>query len=410
MPRLGRPGAVSLLAASFVLGFALPQSASGQDFDFSGFVAGEVRAFAEGAKFPDQDDSHISPSLVLQPELRYRWNRRDDRITFIPFLRIDADDDNRTHADIRELSWYHAEDDWDTVVGISKVFWGVVESRHLVDIVNQTDLVESPDQEDKLGQPMLNLNLLRDWGTLSFFVLPGFRERTFPDDDARLRGPLPIDDDDASYESGLEEWNVDFALRYSQTFGGWDIGLAHFYGTSREPRLIPRADGDGNLPFRQRYDLIHQTSLDAQYTTGPWLLKLEALTRDGHDGDRFFAAVGGFEYTLFGIFESAADLGLLAEYLHDGRDDETPATPFEDDLFLGARLALNDVEDTELLAGVILDADQEERIFSVEFERRLSDNLNLEIEGQLFDNINENGLLSGFEKDSFLEIRLSWFF
>ncbi len=410
MPHLERPGAVGLLAASLMLGLAVPQPALSQDFDFSGFVAGEVRAFPEGAKFPEQDDSHISPSLVLQPELRYRWNRRDDRITFIPFLRIDADDDNRTHADIRELSWYHAEDDWDTVVGVSKVFWGVVESRHLVDIVNQTDLVESPDQEDKLGQPMVNLNLLRDWGTLSFFVLPGFRERTFPDDEARLRGPLPIDDDDASYESGLEEWNVDFALRYSQTFGGWDIGLAHFYGTSREPRLIPRADGDGNVSLRQRYDLIHQTSLDAQYTTGPWLLKLEALTRDGHDGDRFFAAVGGFEYTLFGIFESAADLGLLAEYLHDGRDDETPATPFEDDVFLGARLALNDVEDTELLAGVILDADQEERIFSVEFERRLSDNLNLEIEGQLFDNIDENGLLSGFEKDSFLEIRLSWFF
>ncbi|WP_299395005.1 hypothetical protein [Pelagibius sp.] len=401
---------MGLLTASLLFGLAVPQPASSQDFDFSGFVAGEVRGFPEGAKSPEQNDSHISPSLVLQPELRYRWNRRDDRITFIPFLRIDADDDNRTHADIRELSWYHAEDDWDTVVGISKVFWGVVESRHLVDIVNQTDLVESPDQEDKLGQPMLNLNLLRDWGTLSFFVLPGFRERTFPDNDARLRGPLPIDDDDASYESGLEEWNVDFALRYSQTFGGWDIGLAHFYGTSREPRLIPRADGDGNLSLQQRYDLIHQTSLDAQYTTGPWLLKLEALTRDGHDGDRFFAAVGGFEYTLFGIFESPADLGLLAEYLHDGRDDETPATPFEDDLFLGARLALNDVEDTELLAGVILDADQEERIFSVEFERRLSDNLNLEIEGQLFDNIDENGLLSGFEKDSFLEVRLSWFF
>ncbi|NIA70402.1 hypothetical protein HBA54_17495 [Pelagibius litoralis] len=384
-------------------------SAPAQDFDFSGFVAGETRIFPDKAQFPGQNNSHISPSLVIQPELRYRWNGRDDRITFVPFLRLDADDENRTHVDIRELNWYRQADDWDVVLGVSKVFWGVAESRHLIDIVNQTDLVESPDQEDKLGQPMANLNLLRDWGTLSFFVLPGFRERTFPDDDARLRGALPIDDD-PSYESSAEEWHVDFALRYSQTIGDWDFGLAHFYGTSREPQLIPTVDSDGNAFLRQRYDLIHQTSLDAQYTTGPWLLKLEALTRDGHDGDRFFAAVGGFEYTFFGAFESNTDLGLLAEYLHDGRDSGTPATPFEDDIFLGTRLALNDVEDTELLAGVILDLDQEERIFSVEFERRLSDNLNLEIEGQVFDNIDSNDLLSGFEDDSFVEIRLSWFF
>ena len=276
-------------------------------------------------------------------------------------------------------------------------------------IVNQTDLVENPNQEEKLGQPMANLNLLRDWGTLSFFVLPGFRERTFPDDDARLRGALPIASGDATYESGAEQWHVDFALRYAHSFGDWDIGLAHFYGTTREPVLQPTISNTGQQVLRPRYDLIHQTSLDLQYTTGPWLLKLEAMTRSGQ-GDRFFAAVGGFEYTFFGAFDSDADLGLLAEYLHDGRDERTPQTPFEDDIFLGTRLALNDIEDTELLAGVILDLDQEERIFSLEFERRLTDHLNLEVEAQVFDNIDPKGLLSGFARDSFVTLRLTSFF
>ena len=387
----------------------LPTSARAQGFDFSGYVAAETRIFPESPRFDEQDSARVSPSLAIQPELRYRWNRRDDRLTFVPFLRLDADDENRTHGDIRELNWYHAGDDWDTVLGISKVFWGVAESRHLVDIINQTDLVESPDREDKLGQPMLNLNLLRDWGTLGFFVLPGFRERTFPDDDARLRGALPIADNDESYDSSAEEWHVDFALRWAHTFDNWDIGLAHFHGTSREPRLIPRVSNSGRTVLRPHYDLIDQTSLDLQYTTGPWLLKLEALTRSGQ-GDRFAAVVGGFEYTLFGILESDTDLGLLAEYLHDSRDGDAPATPFEDDIFLGTRVAWNDVEDTELLAGVILDLDAEERIFSLEFERRLNDNLNLEIEGQVFDNIDSDDLLGGFERDSFVEIRLSWFF
>ncbi|MGF1630353.1 MAG: hypothetical protein ACFCUT_12845 [Kiloniellaceae bacterium] len=391
---------------------AEPAAAQGIDwsnFDISGYVAAETRVFPQSPQYDQQDAARISPSLALQPELRYRWNGRNDRLTFVPFLRLDADDENRSHADIRELNWYHAGDDWDTVVGIGKVFWGVTESRHLVDIVNQTDLVESPDQEDKLGQPMLNLNLMRDWGTLSFFALPGFRERTFPDDDARLRGALPIASGDATYESNAEEWHVDFALRWSHSFDNWDIGVAHFYGTSREPVLRAATSDSGQPVLRPHYDIIHQTSLDAQYTVGSWLLKLEAMTRSGQ-GDRFFAAVGGFEYTLFGVMESDADLGLLAEYLHDGRKDRAPATPFEDDVFLGARLTFNDVEDTALLAGVILDLDQEERIFSLEFERRLNDRLKLEIEGQVFDNIDKNDVLGGFARDSFVEIRLSWFF
>lgn len=398
-----------LLTATLAGGPAAAQDLDWSNFDFSGYVSAETRIFPQSPKYPEQDSAVVSPSAALQPELRYRWNGRDDRITFVPFLRLDADDENRTHADIRELNWYHAGEDWDMVLGIGKVFWGVTESRHLVDIINQTDLVESPDEEEKLGQPMANVNLMRDWGTLSFFVLPGFRERTFPDDDARLRGAMPIASGDATYDSNAEQWHVDFAARYSHSFGNWDIGLAHFYGTSREPVLRPDVSDNGDMVLRPHYDIINQTSLDAQYTVDSWLFKLEAMTRSGQD-DTFFAAVGGFEYTLFGVMESDADLGLLAEYLHDGRDDRTPETPFENDVFLGTRVTLNDMASTELLAGVILDIDQEERIFSLEFERRLTDNMSLEIEGQIYDNVDEDDILGGFARDSYLEIRLSWFF
>ena len=95
------------------------------------------------------------------------------------FVREDSMDDERSHADIRELSWLYYSDDWELRLGISKVFWGVAESQHLVDIINQTDAVENVDGEDKLGQPMINLTLIRDWGNVDLFVLPYLRERTF---------------------------------------------------------------------------------------------------------------------------------------------------------------------------------------------------------------------------------------
>ena len=56
---------------------------------------------------------------------------------------------------------------------------GVTESRHLVDVLNQVDGVEDIDEEDRLGQPMINISTQRDWGSVDLFVLPGFRERTF---------------------------------------------------------------------------------------------------------------------------------------------------------------------------------------------------------------------------------------
>ena len=396
-----------LAALSLVLGAVFP--AFGGEFDLSGFVGGELRYFPESPAFPEQEDNAASPSALIQLELRYAWNGGDDRITFIPFYRVDADDASRTHADIRELHWLTLGDNWDLLTGIGKVFWGVAESRHLVDIVNQTDLVENPNQEDKLGQPMIRYVLVQDWGALSLLALPGFRERTFPDDDARLRGPLPIDTDHPEYESDDEERHTDFAARYSQVLGDFDLGLSYFQGTSREPLLIPRGQGN-EVVLVPVYNQIAQTGIDLQATLDQWLLKLETVYQTGH-GDPFLAAVGGFEYTVFGMFDGPADLGLLAEYLADGRDvGEAPFTPFEDDYFLAARLALNDEQNTSVLAGVIVDRGDGAALYTIEAERRLGSAFKLELESNFFTNTRESDPLHAFRRDGYVGLTLLAYF
>ena len=210
----------------------------GGDWDLRGDAAVELRVFPREPQFKGQDDSHLSPSLKLEPEVGYEWNGGNDRIILRPFFRLDKDDDNRTHFDLRELNWLHLGNNWTLQAGIGKVFWGVTESRHLVDIINQDDQVEDVDGEDKLGQPMINLTLESEWGAFDFFYLPFFRERTFPDDHARLRGALRIDEN-PNYESDAEEFHPDWAARWSNTVNDFDVGVAFFYGTSREPRFIP---------------------------------------------------------------------------------------------------------------------------------------------------------------------------
>jgi hypothetical protein len=390
-----------------VLTHAIPVTVAG---DLSGFAAAEVRFFTEEAAFPEQTDSIGSPSLVLQPEYRYTWNAGRDRLTFIPFLRLDATQSSRNHFDLREFNWLHQGTGWDLHIGLGKVFWGVAESRHLIDIINQTDLVENTDEEDKLGQPLLNLNLTKSWGNLSLFLLPGFRERPFIGPKDRLRFLLPVDEDHAVFDSSLEEWHVDVAGRWSRTFGDWDVGIAHFWGTSREPRLVASSNRDGNQVLVPHYDIINQTSLDIQAALGNWLLKLEAMTRGGHS-DRFAALVAGFEYTFYQVFGSGTDLGILAEYLYDGREATAPPTPFDDDLFVGTRLTLNDPQSTELLIGAIIDRHTQATLASLEGSRRIGDKWKLEIEARAFLNIPDTDFtLKGISQDDYIQITLARYF
>lgn len=386
---------------------ALPLIAEAYDTRLSGFVGAELRGFVEDARYDSQFDG-LQPSLIVQPEFTLLPENSDNQFNFIPFARLDSRDSRRTHFDIREAYWLHVSEEWELLAGVNRVFWGVAESNHLVDIINQWDLVEDIDGEDKLGQPMVNLSTQQDWGAVSLFVMPWFRERTFPGKNGRLRFPL-VSDGNPDYQSSDEQRRLDVALRYSHYIGEWDFGVYYFNGTSREPRFLLNSNATRLVPF---YDLIKQVGTDIQFTHEGWLWKFEGLWRAQH-GDHFLAAVGGFEYTLYQLARSAADLGLLLEYSRDGRSSnlaDAPPIALDDDIFMGTRLTLNDVQDSELLAGFIVDRDTRTLQLTVEAERRLSDHWNMELESRWFTNSGNSDVVSAFRDDSYVTLRLSRYF
>jgi len=386
-----------------VLVTGLLLSSASQAGEFSGNISVEGRYFLDSAAYTGQKAGGLS--LSLQPEYKHKWDNDHNVFTFIPFYRWDGRDDKRTHGDIRQLDLTMAKGDWEFQAGISKVFWGVTESQHLVDIINQTDGVEGTDGEDKLGQPLFKVSHLQDNGDISFYILPYFRERTFAGKAGRFRGALPVDTKNVTYESSKKEKHVDYAVRLNHTFDNIDVGLSYFDGTSRTPEFTPDI-AKGVL--KQHYPLIKQVGLDLQYTGEEWLLKLEAINRDSKK-ENYTAAVGGFEYSIPGITESGADLGLLAEYHHDSRGQSLNA-PFQNDLFLGTRLSLNDTEGTELLAGAFIDLDNQSKSFRVEGSRRIGKGLKLNIEAQTFMNIDDKDPLSNIKKDGFIQLELQKYF
>lgn len=380
--------------------------ASADPAEVSGSLGVEPRVFLDEPAFPEQPGPGLSPSAVIAPELRANRNGGDDQLTLSLFARYDGDDGNRTHWDVREAYWRHNQGNWTWLIGVNRVFWGVTESRHLVDVVNQTDLVEDIDEEDKLGQPMISVEHWgAETGSVTLFVMPGFRERTFPAADARLRGPLAVDIDKAEYESSARDRHVDWALRWSQTFGNWDLGWSGFYGTGREPLLIPRTDLAGRPVLVPRYEVIGQIGADIQYTRDAWLWKLEAISRHGH-GSPFVAVVAGLEYTVYGLGNTTSDLGLLAEYLYDGRDDSAPPTAFDAAWFGGLRWSLNDTQDTTLLAGVF--ASDRGSIAILEAARRLGGSWKVAVEARLFVNVDiQDPYLAGYRNDSYVTLAIS---
>ena len=409
--------AVAGLAASALA--AEPAAADWIEYhEFSGRMSVDGRWYPQSAAYPDQR-SHaggfsVAPKLYLEDE-------EGRSVTLEGFYRLDGGDSHRTHADLREayllLFGELGEDEWELRLGVDRVFWGVAESRHLVDIVNQTDLVEHPNEEAKLGQPMVHVTLSGDWGAAEVFALPYHRLRTYPGRRGRLRTTLIVDNDRATYESGSEERHVDFAARYSHSVGPFDFGVSVFDGTSREPTLLLGLDRDFTPILIPHYEQIRQFGLDAQMTAGAWLLKLEAIRRTGARNaalplsmeEDYTAFVAGGEYTFYSVFDSGIDLGLLGEWNRDGRR-ERATNVFQNDLFLGARLAFNDVESTDLIVGMLHDADFGTRSFNAEFNRRLSDEWSLHLEAVVFSNVDRMDLAYSTRHDSFVELNLTYNF
>lgn len=375
--------------------------------EWSGNISLEYSQFAKDGLSSSQEKQYGSVSI--QPEWIHEWDGGKQLLSFVPFARWDNHDDERTHFDIRELSWLKVFDESEVRVGIRKVFWGVTESQHLVDIVNQTDLVESSDGEEKLGQPMVNYALINDWGTVDLFILPYFRERTFAGVNGRLRSVPHVDTSNPIYESSDKGNHLDVAFRWSHSLGDWDVGLSYFDGTSREPSLQLGLDGNGNPVLFPVYSQMEQVGLDLQATKEAWLWKLEAINRKINN-DNYNAATFGYEYTFYGVFDSSSDIGVVMEYLYDDRNQQA-STPFEDDIMFGLRWTKNDENDTSLLVGVIADVDDSSRLYSIEASRRIAESWKLDLEARVFSGINTSDpLLSSFRQDDFVKAELSYYF
>lgn len=385
------------LGFATVLGALCTQALANNDVTFHGEVQFEQRHFLHSpSQHVDNSVNRLQQSLMIEGE--WLWQSDNTIINIKPFARIDSHDSERTHLDFRELQLLHYWDDYEVSAGIGRVFWGVAESTHLVDVINQTDAVEGFDGEDKLGQPLLRFKAVKSFGTFESFVLPYFRERTLPSRKGRLGLPAELADS-VSYESSREEKHVDVALRYSHTVDTVDFALSYFKGTNRDP-FFQRAEGS-IAPY---YAQMEQLGLELQTVQGDWLWKLEARYRDSLSNE--IATTAGFEYTQVGVLDTYYDLGWIAEYSYD---NQTHALN-QNDVFVGWRLAFNDADSSEILFGISHDLDHAEYAVKLEASGRLTERWKWQVEGWGFSSTHTASLLYTIKEDDFVALYLSYYF
>ena len=401
---------LSLIACLFV-----PYGAHAMEIDFAATMVAEHRHFFHRGKSWQHEQGYgaLSGDIELgfvSPTMRHA-------VIVKPFARYDQHDHERTHADLREAKYRYVNGGLELTIGIDKVFWGVTEFLHLVDIINQTDNVESIDGEQKLGQPMVRLAYSTRIGTFTAFSLPYFRVRRFVDSQTgRPNNGFLIDSDTTLFEEtdGNERLVDDYALRYAASLGVLDIGLSWFDGTARTPEIIPvPVRFYNNQPvFRQKYNLLQQAGLDMQATLATWLLKLEATQSAINENEsEFTRATGGIEYSFYNLFNSGTDLGLVLEYLWDERGRQAPH-PFADDVGIGLRWSANDTQSTAILLSGLIDTKNDSTAISLEAERRFGRNVKMIIEARFQDKVGETDLIFGpaNRKEDMLRIQIALYF
>ncbi|MFT6897259.1 MAG: hypothetical protein ACJA13_001665 [Paraglaciecola sp.] len=284
---------------------------------------------------------------------------------------VTTSDNSESAWDIQDFYWRWHNKNVVLDVGFTRDFWGVTESRHLVDVINQVDLRFDRFADARLSQPMVKVDYRQVGSTLSFYLLPCYR--ALPQLDLGLNSDerQSFTRIDCGKDNGELPWSA--AVRWAKVTGEVDWGLAFYQGVSREPY----AGFKPNSVLVDAYPDVSRATVDMQWTNESLLLKGEALLQHSPYGDAA-AIIGGFEYSYATLFDGELDLSLLMEYLHDSRCRQIA---FSCATMVGVRWLGNDVAGSNGLLTLLYDRKSHQWRPAFQYGRRFSDSTSVNISG-----------------------------
>jgi len=317
---------------------------------------------------------------ALHLELELKQKVDSGQFVFNGKAIFDREDKNRRYIGINDLYYKHDFENSDILIGKNTHFWGAMEFYNHTDSFNTKDVLDDPfDYDSKMGAWNIaythyfeNSELaviakvhesnqkVQDLESVNNFM-PMAYDKNLVTQKNRDRPTLYL-----KYSGSGEETQIDYSLIYQN---GYD-----------EQRYLQPYKGK----LQQHAYLVNKLMAYATLVEGETIYKTElAYTKSDDDRVSDYAQMSfGLEHTLYGVWDKA-DLGLLAEYYRYKENESQKLGAkdfgklFQDDVTLGFRLSLNDGSDSDVLGGVAVDRENQEKIFFVEYNTRLYDRYKL---------------------------------
>ena len=321
------------------------------------------------ATFPKSSPLSFDNDLTVELKTVGRLEISEWTLEYDLVGRKSQNDEGKNIVEPRQFFIGRSIGEVDVYIGNRQLFWGVAESKNVVDFVNQKDAAAGRSAENKLGAPSVSLEFYLSDAEFQYIYIPVFREQTFNDQFAHLGLGLSLNDADFSDEKGF--YGGDHAFRYSNSLGDLDFGINGFYGTARDPIIL--VDGNnGATPYYPEYRAV---GVDLQYTGDNTLYKAEVAIGE-QDATDTTAYVLGIENTLYSVGNSNWDFGIIVETQYDDRPQAI--SPRFD--VGGLRLTANNANDTNAILLYYQDESRKQKSYVLQFSHRLRNGVTLEVE------------------------------
>ena len=315
--------------------------------------------------FDDQSTNEIYANIEVKKEF-------DDAVaTFKAKAIYDTKDENRRSADLSEIYYGHFFDEGEAYIGKQIRFFGNLESGNIVDIYNPKDLLYNPfEKEEKIGSIGVRGLYFLDDGKLELIVKVQEESRELFGKDSFYNqfGNL-------SYDKSLDDNSHSIMALYSSSYelGEFSGDFTVFINDGFDNHRTFYFDGSN---IREKLYKASQYGLFANAIYNDTILKLEELYTHNEDsaiGDYNHIAFG-VEHTFYSVFDKS-DLRVFAEYFYLDMQNDLKGSDigeiYDNDLFVGTRVDLNNQNSTTLQLGVIQDQKNDEQITQVEIKSRV---------------------------------------
>ena len=340
--------------------------------------------FSEGIEYKGDigfESSYIDHSIAgkrdsqtaLRGEFELKKKMGSGQVVLNANAIVDANDKNRRYVNLNDLYYKYEFENSDLLIGRNTRFWGAMEFYNHTDAFNTKDWRDNPfDYDAKIGSNNIAYTQYFENSELALIAKIGQERQRVQDAKSVNNFMPPIYNDSLVTQKDKNRPTVYLKYTGSAEETQFDYALIYQNGYDEQRYLAPKG-----ASLHQNAYLVNKVMGYATLVSGETIYKTElAYTKSDDKLVSDYAQYSvGVEHTLYGVW-GKSDLGVLAEYYKYDEQESAKlgakdfGNLFQNDLTLGFRLSVNDSSDSDVLGGVSIDQDNQEKLIFVEYNTR----------------------------------------